>query len=438
MRSHIYLGLLLLTAFPLWSQVEPSGSGGDTASDEYQMSMPPQASGGSYSTSPTVRSNYFSAGLLFTTAYDDNYFVGQGSAPVGVTSFLLFPTLGFYQSTARQSCSISYGAGFTFLQPVSQYNAVNQGAAADFSYRTSRHSTLSIQEHFQQNSSLLNQPYTFGGNPVSGSTIGQPPLLIVPYADQRLNSTGAQFSYQFSRDAMLGGGGSYAFFHYPNLEQTPGLNNSNYEGANAFYTRRVSKGQYLGLMYQFGRTTTNPIESTTHTQVGTVIYSMNISPRFLLSLTAGPEYFDSQEVGYPESSSLGSMVNGSFHWHEKRTDVAVSYSQSVTAGQGLVGAYHTNSFNASARWQITRTWEAGLNAMYSNFTNAAPTVVSANPGGHTLFGRAMIEHSLGERLNLEADYRRLHQTYGGIAAINPDDDRVSVSINYQFRKPLGR
>lgn len=438
MRSRLYLGLLLLASLPAWAQVEPSGAGGDSGSDEYQMSMPPQVSGSAYSMTPSVRSNYLSAGLLFTTAYDDNYFVGQGSGPVGVTSFSIFPTIGLSRTTARQSCSISYGAGFTFLQPISEYNAVNQSAAADFQYRTSRHSSVSLQEHFQQNSSLLNQPYTFAGTPVSGSTIGQLPQLIVPYAEQRYNSTSAEFSYQFSRDAMMGLGGTYGFFHYPDPTQTPGLSNSDSASALGFYTRRMSKDQYLGVMYQYARTTTNPIESTTNTQVGTVIYSIELNQKFSLSLTAGPEYFDSQEVGYPKSSSLGSLVNGSFNWKEKRTDVAVSYFQAVTAGQGLVGAYHTDSFNASARWQIARTWNAGISAMYSNFTNAAPTVVSATPGGHTLFGSVMVQHSFGERLSMEADYRRLHQSYASIAAINPDDDRVSVSLNYQFRKPLGR
>jgi hypothetical protein len=39
-----------------------------------------------------------------------------------------------------------------------------------------------------------------------------------------------------------------------------------------------------------------------------------------------------------------------------------------------------------------------------------------------------------------AEYDRLHESYGNIPAIaaNPDIDRVSISLNYQFTRPLGR
>jgi hypothetical protein len=41
---------------------------------------------------------------------------------------------------------------------------------------------------------------------------------------------------------------------------------------------------------------------------------------------------------------------------------------------------------------------------------------------------------------MEVGYQRLHQSYGGIAAItsDPDADREFASISYQFTRPLGR
>lgn len=437
MRPPFFVGLFLLTGVPLWSQVVPSGSGGNSGQDEYQMSMPTQVSGGSYSVSTTERSNYLSAGLLFSAAYDDNYFAGQGTGPSGVTSLSLYPTINLSRTSLRQSYTLNYGVGFSFFEPITNYNSINQTLSGDASYRLSRHTSLSIAERFQQNSNVLNQPYT-SGTSVSGSTIGLQQQFIVPYADQRYNSTAANFGYQVSRDALIGLGGTYGFFHFPNGSESVGLNNSDYADAAAFYTRRMSRSQYLGVMYRYGRTTTNPIDTTTNTQTGSVIYSLDLGHRFTLSATAGPEYFDTQEVGFAQTSSLGSMVNASFNWHEKRTALAASYSQSITTGQGLVGAYHTNAFDLSGTWQFARRWSAGISGMYTNFKNAAPTVVSSNPGGHTLFGSVEVVHSLTEHITLQADYRRLHQTYEGIAAVYPDDDRVSGSISYTFRRPLGR
>ena len=44
---------------------------------------------------------------------------------------------------------------------------------------------------------------------------------------------------------------------------------------------------------------------------------------------------------------------------------------------------------------------------------------------------------VGEHVNLQAGYTRLHQTYSFFSA-NPDTNREWVSISYQFARPLGR
>jgi hypothetical protein len=442
MFARLSLGLLLLGTVPLWSQVEPDASGGPASpGDEYSMSMPEQVSGRSYSMGfgPVERSNYLSAGLIFTAAYDDNVFAGGESGQVSDTSFLIVPVIGISRTTPRTTSSLNYGAGFTFHHPTSSLNSVNQNASLDFEYRLTHHSSLGVQDSFQQNSSPFTQPYPFSGTTVSGSTTSQPGPVIVPYASQLINSTRVEYGYQFSRDAMVGAAGSYNLFNYPNLQDTPGLNNSNSGSGLGFYTRRLTESQYLGVTYQYGRTTTNPVETTTHTQVVSLFYTVKPNKRFTLALTAGPEYFDTQEVGFAKASSWGEFVLGSLDWSGKRTGVAGTYSRSVTAGQGLIGAYSSDTFDLSGRWLMTRTWTAGISGNYSNFSNAIPVATPSTPGGHTIFGTVSIQHALGEHFNIEADYRRLHQTFRGVTTpTSPDDDRVSASIFYQFTRPVGR
>jgi hypothetical protein len=442
MFARLSLGLLLLAAVPVWSQVEPDASGGPAGPDnEYSMSMPEQVSGRAYSMGfgAEQRSNFLSGGLIFTTAYDDNVFAGGELGTVSDTSFAIVPVIGISRTTPRTTSQINYGAGFTFYHPTTTLNSVNQNASVDLDFRPTQHSSLGVQDSFQQNSSPFNEPYPFSGTAVSGSTNAQTGPLILPYASQLINSTRVEYGYQFSRNAMIGGAGSYNLFNYPNLEDTPGLSNSNSGGGLGFYSRRLTKSQYLGVSYQYGRTTTNPIITTTHTQVLSLFYTAMISNKFTLALTAGPEYFDTQEVGYAKANSLGEFILGSLDWKGKRTSVAASYSRSVTAGQGLLGAYSSDSFDLSGRWLITRTWTAGLSGNYSDFANAIPVATPSTPGGHTIFGTVSIQHSMGEHFNIEADYRRLHQTYRGITtSTNPDGDRVSVAIFYQFTRPVGR
>jgi hypothetical protein len=433
----------LFAALPLWSQVQPSASGGGEISpdDEFEMSLPPQVGGNAtpMSFGSQARSNYFSGGVMFTGAYDDNVLPGGSGEPVSDASIAIVPTVGYRMTTARQSTAINYGVGTTFYMPDSAFNQFNQNASLSFSYHTSRHSTLSVQDSFQQNSSLLSQPYTFNGA-VSGSTVGPPTSIIVPYAKQILNSTSVTFGYQFSRDAMIGGAGSYGLYHLPDVEDLDGLNNSNSGSGLGFFMRRIGKGQYLGAIYQYAHVTTSPIETTTDVQIGSLFYTLEPSTRFSLALTAGPEYVNTSEPGVPSNDSLGAFVLASLAYRATRYGWSTSYSHSTTAGQGLLGAYTSDAFNIVGTWQMQRTWTASINGAYLNLSTALPASVPSTPGGHTLFGTVSISHQLNEHFTIEADYRRLHQSYRDIAVISnhPNDDRVSVSLYYQFTRPVGR
>jgi hypothetical protein len=51
-----------------------------------------------------------------------------------------------------------------------------------------------------------------------------------------------------------------------------------------------------------------------------------------------------------------------------------------------------------------------------------------------------LQHPIGERFSASFQYQRLHENYTAIAVIsaNPDSNRVSATITYELRRPLGR
>ena len=51
-----------------------------------------------------------------------------------------------------------------------------------------------------------------------------------------------------------------------------------------------------------------------------------------------------------------------------------------------------------------------------------------------------MQRQIGQHLNLQLQYTRLHQSYSDVAVISaiPDQNRVAVNISYQFSRPLGR
>ena len=151
MFARLSLGLLLLLAVPVWSQVEPDASGGPASpNDEYSMSMPDQVSGRSYSMGfgPEQRSNYLSGGLIFTAAYDDNVFAGGASGPVSDTSLAIVPVIGLSRTTPRTTSMLPNPTvpDLRSITPTSSLNSVNQNASLDFEYRLTHHSSLGVQD----------------------------------------------------------------------------------------------------------------------------------------------------------------------------------------------------------------------------------------------------------------------------------------------------
>jgi len=126
-------------------------------------------------------------------------------------------------------------------------------------------------------------------------------------------------------------------------------------------------------------------------------------------------------------------------WQGKLTSFAASYSRTITDAGGLSGAVESNSASASVRRQLARKLSSSIGASYAsnNVLDALPTF---NTSGHSFSGNASVQRQVGEHLNLQLQYTRVHQSYSDIAAISsvPNRDRVMATISYQFTRPLGR
>lgn len=443
MHKNLCFLALFLAPGLLWSQVEPSASGGSgDTSDDSPMSMPPQASGAFYpvAVGAGLRSNVLSAGVLVTGAYDDNVLAGETANPVAAESVIVLPSIRIDAKTPRFGGGLSYSPGFMYYTPTTELNQVTQNAIADFHYRWTPHTTISVQEVFRQNSTVFSQPYTFSGTTISGSGNPASPIVIVPYAGQITESTNGHLGYQISRSAMLGVSGSFSTYRFSNTAQTEGLDNSNVESGSAFYTRRLTRTQYVGVSYSYALTHASPYPFTTKSQTASVIYDLYLGSGFSLSLKGGPEYTSSSTPGSPATNEWDPSGSAGIGWSRTRTSFALNYSRAVTTGWGLLGSYTADSAGANLSHQFTRRLTGGANGNYGNTKNATPLLVSYSATGHTLFGRASLEYLLGEHLRLVGEYAHIHTDYSGISALSnsPSDNRVGLTLNYQFEHPLGR
>jgi len=444
MIRRVILGLLLLAAYPVLAQVEPSASGGNPdTTNSGDMMTPPPVSGQSYPTEVGAeeQSNYLRGGMTFNTSYIDNLYAGS-SAAVAETTYTILPTILYDQVLPRQHISFTYRPGFTFYQPSSALNEVDQNLDAEYQYRLTPHMKVNARDDFQKSSTSYGVADSIDGGAVSGSSQPITPGVIAPFAERLTNSASAQFSFQFSAVGMVGTSGNLMKLDYPNQAESAGLFNSNERGGGAFYNRRISASQYMGASYQYAWTLTSPGNTQSKTETNTLqgFYSIYLRHALSLSVSGGMQHYTVLQSSVPSSGAWGPSATASGGWQGARFSVAGSYSRQVTSGGGLLGVFKSDSGNANLRWKMARTWTAGLKGTYANSESVTPLSFLSVQGGHSVSGQATAGHAINAHLNLNLEYDRVRESYSGIPAIssNPNSDRVMISLAWQFEKPLGR
>jgi hypothetical protein len=463
-----WLGPALLVAMPVWCQQpavapdQPSvptansaanpGASSDSGpvSSEDRMVTPPPVSGQSYPTASVSqeRSNYLRGGLVFTAAYSDNAVGPVNGRPESDVSYSVMPTLAIDETTTRTHFVMTYAPGFTFYQRFSSKNEADQNAAVDFTYRLSPHVTFEARDGFQKSSSVFNQPDLGSAGAVSGGTQGGNFSIIAPIADRLSNTGNVGLTYQFALNAMIGASGTFTNLHYPNPSEVPGLFDSQSQGGSAFYALRISKVNYLGAAYQYQRLQSFPPVGTNETQTHAMLlfYTFRPSTRFSISIFGGPQYADigpqfSQTASTPSPgfTSWNPEAGGSLSWQGRVSNVAVSYAHMISSSGGLIGAVQQDIASVSIGQQFSKTLSASVGGLYAQNDVLGATSQASN-NGHTVSGTVSLQRQVGQHLNVQLGYTRLHQDYGAVAVLagTPDTNREFVALSYEFSRPLGR
>ena len=446
MSFRLNLVVILLAVSPLRAQLATSGAevaATGPSAGRNLMLTPAPISGEGYAMgfASETRANYLRGGLVFSSAYDDGVTVGGNGQPVSDASFSMWPTISLDQTRSRYHWALSYSPGFTFYQKTSSRNEADQNLALDSKFRLSPHVTLSLRDSFQKASNVLNQPNSDLSQPVSGAVFVPNDSVIAPLADMFRNTANATLTYQFAANRMIGASGTFTNLHYPNQAQVPGLYDSSSRGGSAFYNYRLSKMHYVGATYQYQMFLAYPTIGQSETQAHSIylFYTLYLKPTFSISLFGGPQHSDTTQFGMPASRSWSPAGGASMGWQGSVTTLAASYSRAISDGGGLAGAVYANNATGALRRQLTRTLSASMGASYaSNIVLAALPMF--NTGGHTISGNASVQRQIGEHLNLQLQYMRLHQSYSDIAVLSnaPNRNRESITISYQFARPLGR
>jgi len=449
MRTLLFIGMILLVVATAWAQVVSRNSE-PVVNAEDRMLIPAPASGETYPTglSSEEPSNYLHYGLMFSAGYSDNLL--GAATPTGRAvsdvNYSLWPTIGFDKSTSRLHWGLTYAPGFTFYQRTSERNEADHNALLAFEYRLSPHVTFSAHDSFQKSSNVLNQPSFAPADAVSGGAQGPNASVIAPVADRLSHVGSLGLTYQYAANEMVGMNGTFGNLHYGNSTNVGGLSDDSSQSGSAFYSHRLANRHYFGAIYQYQRLMTYPsgLDSETQTHAVLGFYTVYPSTRFSLSLFGGPQYAETAQPALPtfelaaySSRAWSPAAGASLNWQGRFTGGALSYSHTIRSGGGLMGAVRLDQASVAGRAQFTPTLSASLSGFYANNQMIGPSVGSSN--GHTFEGTVGVQRRFGEHLGADLGYSRIHQTYSvPVLSMNPDTNRVFVSVSYSFNRPWGR
>lgn len=440
----------LLLAVPARGQSESATAGGANSAQSSRMLLPPPVSGEAYpaTVSSEVRSNFLGVGANFSGGYIRNLYPGTGLASVNDTTYLIQPHISLDQESSRYHETLTYSPSFTYYHPNSTLNNINQSAAAELQLRLSPHVSLEALDGFDKTSNAFVQASSLSEGTVYGSAPSVTPGIVAPFAPQWTNNANVGISWQFGASSMIGASGTLTKLNFTDSsDEARGFYDSNSRGGAGFYTHRFTDRQYLGALYQYSWIHATPSKASavasgvvqSHTMLG--FYTLYLSQQLSISLAGGYQSYTMMQAPLPAFQSWAPAGTISLGWQGLHTSFAGSYSRIVTAGEGVVGAFESDSANTSARWRLSRTWTAGIAGGYSDITNVAPKqFLSSTAGGHTISGNASLQYRISSNLGFSCGYSRLHQTYAGIPAISddPNTDQVLVSLDYRLSRGLGR
>jgi hypothetical protein len=445
MRTRVVLSLALFVATPTWCQVSTTNGGVGLAMTD-EMQTPPPVSDQAYPSAvgADAHSNYLRATFNVTTGFSDNVrgnVIGTLVYAVNDVFYTLSSNVGIDRSTPRAHLVLNYSPGVTLYQRTSSYNQLTQDVDFNLQYRLSPHATFTLLDGLLKSSGVANQPYLVSGEAVSGSA---PSLISVvfPIADVFSNVAAAQLSYQFKRDGMIGGGGSYGSQEYLNKSQAQGLYDSSSRGGSAFYSHRLSKKNYIGSNYQYSRILVYPSGSLSQISANSIsaFYTIYLKPTVSLSISGGPQHFSVFQRPLPVYTAWQPTFTVGVGWQVHKVNIVGSYTRIVSGGGGLVGAFESTSATVTARRQFSRTWSAGVALSYMINKNVTPAYLqSTAQGGHSATGAITAQHQLTEHFQLAVGYTRWQQRYSSLQVISdtPSTDRVFFTVSYQLRRPLG-
>lgn len=393
------------------------------------------------SISEMERSNYLRGGVNVGAAYDSNPLL-LSSGGESNTSESVFPNIKIDESTSRMHWTLGYAGGLTVNQKFTAQNQGSQNVNFDSLFRLSPHVNLRVAENFSMTTGFFDAGT--GAGAVTGA--GGPNVsLITPLATQKSDTTTVETNYHFALNDLVGASGSFSDSHFSNVAGGAQLANTQTATGAGFWLHRIFRGDWGGVSYRFDRITFDP-SGEARVSSFYAVNAVSLAKRFTLSAFVGPQYSENQGLVYgalqPTNTNNWTVAGGAeVGWRDLHTGVSGGYSRSISDGGGVLGAVLLQSIHGTFRRQLTTAWAASVTATRgTNQSVTVPFATSASSINLTSVGFS-VERNVGKSMGFRMGYSHDFQEQFGLPAPNPTQsanrNRVFVTLNYQWAKPLG-
>lgn len=386
-------------------------------------------------------SNFTIVSLSSSSVYDDN-FSNSASGREGGGQQYLSATFGFQQTRRRLKWNLSYRPGVIVGANSLLRNQFNQVFGTTFELQP----TLRWSFKLRQDYSLTTDPFDRLVAPLQPalSPLDTPnQVTVLPPLRRTASFSAAGVKYRFSRHTTLGLTGSYALQNYSDYRDVwdGSLINNRVVTGNTYLSRQVSRRYVLGVEYRVRRLTFSGYDMPTLTHSILSFHQFDVTANTSFVVYAGPEYARTRSQTFavgnaPALSTSWSPAAGAIYtWSGVHNSLQAGVSRNVSDGGGVQGPVWLNAGWLRIGRQLAKRWAADLGAEL-----AQQTALAAAPGDRLrmLRGGAGFRRELGRNASLRFSYERLYQT-GGAPLYRPGNhNRVALSIEHSFMRPLGR
>lgn len=395
----------------------------------------------------TSKTDVLVTGFRVSGDFDDNALNDNRNKQSNLVT-VLEPELGWKLSRSRVEWNLSYRPGFARSYPLQTYNSRSQLLDTAMRFRLSRRFELRVRNSFLESKNpfdRLRQPDLTGFGVLDRPNDS----ILLPATRRTSEQAGLDLTYALGPHSVAGASASFFSVKYGTTmgnSQRQFFENTTSRSGHAYYSHHWTRRTWIGLDYNVQNLVFDNSQSGALIQSLSYMHTLALAPNMRVSLFAGPEHSNTRTT-FPVVSILrgseaasrsgwGWAGGAKYEWAGPHTSLTANVFRKMSDGGGVLGAVKLSSVTLEFRRQLTRRWTAELMASYEHnqaLTRSRRALSYASASGG-------VTRMLGQNFSLDFRYWRVRQTGSGAlaGADSADHNRVSTSLAYDFKFPLGR